>query len=309
MTGGRLPLVRDLGGEELFHVARDGTRVRFAQFMPNNPRAYILFLPGFTEFIEKHLETIGELLTRGYGVLCLDWRGQGLSDRELDDRHRGYVASMNLFVADMAEILALTGFFARGMPCILLGHSMGGHLALRVAMEIPGRIDRIVLCAPMIDILTGSLPRGLAPIIARLSVWTGWAQRYLPGSERSDNRIYEFEGNLLTHDPDRFYRTQAQIARNPDLAISAATFGWVDAAFRSIKQVNHPERLASIAAPVLLFQAGQERIVSNPAQDWLCSTLPNAWKIEIPESRHEILSEIDAIRAIFWREVDRFLGG
>jgi len=288
-------------------VAQDGTRVRFAQFMPSKPRAHILFLPGFSEFIEKHLETIGEFKARGCGLLCIDWRGQGLSDRALQDRRRGYVSSMDLFVSDMAGILEQTDFLAGEVPCILLGHSMGGHLALRVAMEIPGRVNWIVLCAPMIDILTGALPRSLAPLIARLAVSLGLAGHNLPGAGCRGDRHHEFEGNLLTHDANRFYRTQEQIARNPDLAINTPTFGWIDAAFRSIKQVNQPDRLALIRAPILLFQAGQERIVSNSAQDWLCSILPNAWKIEVPTARHEILSETDAVRAVFWREVDRFL--
>jgi len=302
-----LPKIEDLGGVADFHRADDGTRVRFARFTPETPTTRTLFLPGFTEFIEQHLETVAEFLERGHEVLILDWRGQGLSDRAAAERTRGHVASMDLFISDLRGILAETGFMGGAGPRILLGHSMGGHLALRAAMEIEVLFDRIVLCAPMIDINTRPFPRALAPVLADLACAMGLSTRYLPGTGEYDAQNYAFEGNLLTHDARRFQRTHDQIARTPDLAIGNPTFGWVRAAFRSMTRTCDPKRLATLSQPVLVFKAGEEKIVSNAAIDRLVRDLPDGHLEEITDARHEILCETDEIRGVFWRETDRFL--
>jgi len=62
-----------------------------------------------------------------------------------------------------------------------------------------------------------------------------------------------------------------------------------------------------VRQPVLIFRAGEERIVSNMAMDVLRSALPAACLVDISDSKHEILNEKNAVRAVFWREVEVFL--
>lgn len=305
-----LPTIESLGGRQQFATMGDRIRVRFARFRPEAPVARTVLLPGFTEFIEKHLETIAELLERGHEVLCLDWRGQGLSDRALADRHRGHIASMELFLSDFREILEVTEF-ARGrgdQAFNVIGHSMGGHLALRAATETGMDFDRIIVTAPMIDIQTGPFPRALSPWLARAAMLLGLSASYPPGAGGYGVKARTFEGNLLTRDAGRFQRTHDFIARDPDLALGNPTYTWINAAFDSINRLADPATLARIQQPVLIFRAGEERIVSNPAMEWFNQALPNATLVDIDEARHEILNETDAVRATFWREVDAFLG-
>jgi lysophospholipase len=305
-----LPTIESVGGTASFTTMADGTRVRHARFRPDRPVARTLMLPGFTEFIEKHLETISELLDRQHEVLCLDWRGQGLSDRALADRHRGYVASMDLFLSDLREILEVTGFSKDrgGLPYSVIGHSMGGHLAFRAAAEVDPAIERLVLIAPMIDIETGAFPRTLSPFLARLAVALGLSGAYPPGAGGYGKSSATFEGNTLTRDEARFRRTHAFIERAPELALGNPTFGWINAAFKSIDQLLALSRNGKVRQPVLIFRAGEERIVSNKAQGDLRDALSDARLVDIPGAKHEILNETDAVRAVFWREVDAFLG-
>ncbi len=304
-----LPTIESLGGRSSLATMGDGTRVRFARFRPAEPAARTVFLPGFTEFIEKHLETISELLDRGHEVLCVDWRGQGLSDRALADRHRGHVASMELFLSDLREILEITAFgHDRGaLPYYLIGHSMGGHLALRAAAEIERSFERIIVIAPMIDIDTGAFPRALSPLLTRAGVMLGLAACYPPGAGGYGEKSRTFEGNVLTGDEARFRRTHALIDRQPDLALGNPTFGWVKAAFESMDRLRRPSTIERIGQPVLIFKAADEAVVSNAALDWLRGALANARLVEIPACKHEILNESDAARQVFWREADAFL--
>lgn len=304
-----LPTIESIGGQQSFAVMADGTRVRYARFRPEAPVARTVFLPGFTEFIEKHLETISELLDRRHEVLCLDWRGQGLSDRALPDRHRGYVASMELFLSDLREILEITEF-GRERPDLryfLIGHSMGGHLALRASAQAGEPVERIIVIAPMIDIETGAFPRAISPFLARLAVALGLAGRYPPGAGGYGDTARTFDGNDLTNDEARFRRTHAFIDREPALALGNPTFGWITAAFRSIESLRRPETIARIRQPVLIVGAGDERVVSKDALSWLEGALADARLVEIAGAKHEILNETDAVRTIFWREADAFL--
>src|SRR5690242_18623632 len=76
-----------------------GTRLRIATFpaAPDADRARVcVLLNGQTEFIEKYFEVIDELRGRGFGVVTMDWRGQGGSARALPN-------SLKVHVSDFAE--------------------------------------------------------------------------------------------------------------------------------------------------------------------------------------------------------------
>ncbi|MBW2666702.1 MAG: alpha/beta hydrolase, partial [Deltaproteobacteria bacterium] len=81
-------------------TAADGTVLRVARWLPSGgTRGTVVILNGRTEFVEKYFEVIGDLLRRHYAVATLDWRGQGLSDRPLRNRHKGHVRDFGLYVS------------------------------------------------------------------------------------------------------------------------------------------------------------------------------------------------------------------
>src|ERR1700745_4321811 len=62
-------------------TAPDGAKLRWGDLAAAAPRAECVMVGGFTECIEKYFETTADLVARGISVWCLDWRGQGGSDR------------------------------------------------------------------------------------------------------------------------------------------------------------------------------------------------------------------------------------
>jgi lysophospholipase len=62
-------------------LAAGGVRLRTARWAPSSPIGTIVLLGGRSEFIEKYIEVVGELLTRRFAVAAVDWRDQwiGLS--------------------------------------------------------------------------------------------------------------------------------------------------------------------------------------------------------------------------------------
>lgn len=304
----RLPTVESTGGEVFSMPSFDGIPLRCARW-PAERRpglGSVLYLQGRTEFIEKNLETIAELRRRGYVVWTLDWRGQGLSGRLLTDPHKGHVANYDDYLQDLQLLVGQHMAGRASGPTTLLAHSMGAHIGLRFMCDHPGFVERAVLSAPMIGIRRGPVAVG-ARLLAATATMLGGGQRYVPGTGRYDIRTISFDGNALTSDADRFYRMHAYIAADPRLALGGPTYGWLAASFRSIARLRQMAK--DIRQPVLMVNAGDERVVDNGATHWLLRHgLSHARLTTIAGARHDILCERDDIRNRFWQAFDDFTG-
>jgi lysophospholipase len=263
-----------------------------------------LLLAGRSEFLEKYSETISELNQKGLDVYGFDWCGQGLSNRMLSNRHKGFISSYNVYLNDLNQFLDKIVKPARIRPLIVIAHSMGGHIALRFLHDHPDAADMAVLTSPMIDIFSSNLFRRLVKLMTRIAVKTGFSHAYAIGS--GDYTHGKFNGNQLTSDPVRFMDAIKAIEKNPDLALGGVTYGWLSATLASIEILNRPGYSAEITTPILMISGGEDKIVSINAQRKICTWLPNCRFVEIPEARHEIFKETDAVRSIVWREFDRF---
>ena len=78
-------------------------RIRVAWWKAGD-RGTVLLLPGRTECIEKYGRAAGDLVARGFSVITLDWRGQGLADRALPDRATGHVGDFSEYQQDLSLI-------------------------------------------------------------------------------------------------------------------------------------------------------------------------------------------------------------
>jgi len=302
-----LPVASPPSGAELRILeAPDGLRLRVVRWLPARPaRGSVLVLHGFTEFIEKYYEVVERLLARGFAVVTYDHRGQGLSERLLPDFQGGYqtdFADLEAEVVFVHERL-LEGADGFPRPHLLLAHSMGGNLALRVLQEYPRRFDRAVLSAPM----TGFdwIPLWLMRAAASLHVWLGRGDRYVWGAGAVD---LDRPRNRVTSDAERHARAIAFWRHDPELVTSGVTWRWLREATRSVALVCRRERMARIATPTLLMSAGRDLVVSAKRHGRLAALSPAIEYRSLPESMHEILQENDAIQAQFWKAFDDFVG-
>ncbi len=286
-----------------YFITSENVRIRYGfHRQTGEPRGTVVLLNGRAEFIEKYAEPIEKLGDRRFDVYTLDWRGQGLSDRLLPDRRKGHVKSFRHYIRDLREIMAEKILFRAAPPIIILAHSMGGHIALRLIHDFPDMADLLVLTAPMIDINTGPIPRW----VIRFLIKFGRENAFAPGSGDYVPEEQQFEGNKLSSDPRRFRDHVNAVLKNPDLAIGGVTYGWLRAAFQSIDILNSPGYAREITVPVLLACAELDRIVSIDAQKRFCSDIPECRFCLVRGSRHEILKEADAVQSIFWDAFDDF---
>lgn len=293
------------GGEAEWFTGVDGARLRAALFPAKGEvRGSIVLSGGRTEAIEKYFETIEDLTKRGYVVLTHDWRGQGLSHRELKDRLAGHASGYQAFLGDYHALLA--AYESRlPKPWFAIGHSMGGCLTLlALAHGEAARFEGAILSAPMLGLQTGGVPLLIARAMAGFNVLLGRAGRLARGAGAPET----FENNVLTHDRARYERGKAQILAAPDLGLGGPTWGWLDFAFRATAYLAQSGNLKSVTIPVVIVSAEQDKLVDNDAQRAVAKNLPQGEFINVPGAYHEILMETDTMRNIFLRALDTLLG-
>ncbi len=290
----------------------DGAPLRFARWEATRAprRGTVCIFSGRGEFIEKYFEVIAELRRRGFGVALADWRGQGGSHRILPDPERGHIHSFTSYDRDLVRFMKDVVLPDCSPPYVALGHSMGGNILLRHAVEPGSWFERMVLCAPMIAIAPARLkyPLGLAQLYAESVSLVGLGARYVPGGTATPIETEPYDGNLLTGDRERYERNKAVLAAAPELGLGSPTFGWMRAALRSNAVIGahaYPER---IKVPALLFAAGDDEIVSVAAIEKFAVGLKVGTHILMPGARHEILQETDSVRRRFWAVFDAYFG-
>jgi lysophospholipase len=290
-------------------LERGGARLRYACWdAPAPPRGTVVLLPGHSEFIEKYAtEVVGELLARGYGVMSMDWRGQGLSDRPLSDRAKSHIDDFATYVADLQALVAQLISRQTPRPVLALCHSMGAHILLRALAEGgPGLWSAAALVAPMMGLKREALLRGVLRLVPARA---GLDQRYVPGSGPSTVTARRFEGNLLTHDARRFRFTRQWLAADPRLVLGGPTLGWARQAARSMSLLRTPGFLERIDLPALVLSAADDPLVDSATHAPLARRLAHGALLSIAGSRHEILMETDAVRARFWEAFDEMAKG
>jgi lysophospholipase len=296
-------------GAVVGHLATsDGLKLRFARWNPTGPRrGTVCLFSGRTEMIEKYFEVIRELRERGLAVAMLDWRGQGGSDRLLADPRKGHVRSFDDYQTDLEVFMREIVLPDCPAPIFGLAHSMGGAILLE-AIRLGRRwFDRLVLSSPMID-LVGYGGRPSARILAKIGTLLGFGTSYIFGGGPAPISSRPFSGNPLTSDPVRYERIRA-LEELPGLGLGSPTFGWANAAFRTMERFSDPLYPTALRQPLLIFAAGEDPIASTTATERFAVRLRAGSHLIIPGAKHEILMERDIVRAQFWAAFDAFVPG
>lgn len=290
--------------------AQDGARIRCATWPGSSsvaPRGVCAILDGQTEFLEKYGEVVGELTGRGFTVAALDWRGQGGSARTLPDPLKVHVGDFEEYDLDLEAFLEQVVGPLGDRPPLALAHSMGAHILLRVLHEKPNAFCAAVMTAPMLEANTRGYPGWLARFVCQSHNLGGVSSEWVWGMRERDPLKMAFEDNRVTSDRGRFQRTRDVLAANPDIRLAGPTWGWLEAAYRSMNLVSSPGYPEAITTPLLIVGAGRDRIVRTSATRAFARRLPHCQYLEFEDAEHEILMENDSIRARFWAAFDGFV--
>ena len=288
-------------------AAPDGWEMRVLDWPAEaaRPRGSILFQGGRGDMIEKYLESLAHWHAQGWHVTSFDWRGQGGSGRFGDTRHCGHIDDYGRYVGDLRAFHAQWQASTPG-PHVVMGHSMGGHLVLRALAEGAIRPDAAVLVAPMLGFRHGIFGP-FAERAARLMGGLGdTARPAWKGNEKPYTTTTR--NTLLTHDAGRYSDEIWWQMHQPELMTGPPSWRWVIEGFKSMRELAADRRLDSVATPVLMLVATHDALIDARAALRLAPRIPDCRVVRFgPESAHEILREVDAVRDRALREIDAFL--
>jgi lysophospholipase len=296
------------GGALSRWVAPDGWSLRRFDWpaggMGGGGRGRLMFLNGRGDFIEKYLDTYRHLHDGGWSVTAIDWRGQGGSGRVGADPAVGHAVEFVPGVSDLAALWRDWSAAGQG-PRAIVGHSMGGYLALRAMSEGAIRPDAAVLAAPMLGLRAPFGPR----VGLRIARWmaahgdparAAWKDGARPGAGGRRRR-------LLTHDADRYADEGWWHERQPELKLGPPSWTWLAEAFAGTLALEADPRLDTLAVPTLMLVADADRLVDPRATRRIAGRMPAAETVAFGrESAHEILREADAVRRRALAAIDSF---
>jgi lysophospholipase len=288
----------------------DGVRLRTATWRPAGKRAArgtVLVIGGRAEFIERYYETIQELRRRHFMVATFDWRGQGGSDRLTGNPRKGHVRRFADYQRDLAAVFAQL-MEPLPKPWFILAHSMGAALCLEASRRRALPVERLVALAPMLKLAMVERPL-LAKAAAFAFNAAGLGQAFIPAGGETPIATRPFAGNRLTSDPERYARNASLSASFPQLSIGDPTVRWVHEAFRFMDRMGDPAAALDVRTPTLVIAAGRDPIVCTRTVEQFAARLKTGLALNLPEARHEILHEKDAVRAAFWAAFDAFIPG
>ena len=286
-----------------FVKTRDDLTLRVLLAHPTKlaPRGTIIFSPGRTEFIEKYLETIADLTARGFCVFMVDPRGQGLSERVLQDRLKSYIDSFQTYADDLADAAQqFDAYLPR--PHIAMGHSMGGTIVLHAIISGAIAPSAVICSAPMLGLFDLETPL-IRWVISGLSL-LGLSEKNLPFQSQRNGMPVSFTANKLTTDKERYKIWSAFFQNIPKLRVGQPTFGWIRAALSSMAYVNR--NAENLRIPGLVVAAGADPIVDPSSIEDFARNAKVKFDV-VPGALHELFLEKDAYRDRFLAMIDTFL--
>ncbi|WP_167954355.1 alpha/beta hydrolase [Sphingomonas jejuensis] len=263
-------------------------------------RGSLFFLGGRGDFVEKHLEALHHWRSAGWNVGGFDWRGQGGSGRLARDPLVCHVPSFDPLLDDLDHLFAAWQR-RRARPHVIVAHSMGAHLALRLMTERRPAIAAAALASPMVGIRAAGLSSAMLGRIAGAAVRGGLGERAIWRSDPGN------VGGRLTACPDRQQDKLWWKREHPEIASGAPSWAWLRAAARSIGQLDRSLAARPIETPVLMVVSSGDAIVDVSAVERLAGRLRNARLLLLPGRGHELLREADPVRLAVMAEIDAFL--
>jgi acylglycerol lipase len=199
----------------------------------------LLVCHGVGEHSGRYGNVVDALVPGGWAVYGLDHRGHGRSGgRRVDFGCYGDL------LADLDTFRRYVVARHEGLPVFLLGHSMGGQIALAYALEHQDDLWGLVLSAPALG--SGAVPKAVVPLLRLLA-------KVAPTL-----RPAGIDEVLISKDPAvvAAYRADPLVYHgNPTLRLGSALYAQMDVL---------PARAGALRLPLLLMQGAADEL-TDPA--------------------------------------------
>lgn len=263
------------GGARPSHGYMEGVgrlRLHYRTLEVEDPRGALLVVHGLFEHSRRYEELAEFMAGHAFSTFMLDLRGHGNSEGR-----RGHAQGFDVLLQDLDRFRReVQGLVPLELPLFLIGHSLGGLIALRYLEEYEPAFRAAVITSPWLGTV---VPAPRWQIVAGAVL-----NRILPAFPFA----VRLDPHDLTRDPDRVadYRDDPEIHSTLTPRLFAETSSAIELALR---------RGERIRVPVLFILAGDDRIVDSERSLSFARALPSdRVDIELLEGHyHEVLQEPD----------------
>lgn len=243
-------------------------------------RAAVVIVHGLGEHSARYRHVAGYLVEAGCAVYALDHRGHGKSQGA-----RAVIDRFAHAVDDIDQVVELARREQPGKPVFMIGHSMGGALALSYTLRHAPKLKGLILSGPAVAI--DGAPPHLRPLSKFLSVVAPRAGLFaIPPStvSRDQDVVSDYGKDPLNHHGKVPARTLAEIVKFVE---------WLPAAASEIRlplliQHGSKDVLAGVSGSQMLAQTVSSTDKTLKIYEGLYHEIYN----ELPEDRARVLSDL-----------------
>src|SRR4051812_14075102 len=248
-----------------------GIELYWQLWSPAGCRATVVLAHGASEHSGRYAWTAEQLAERGYVTYALDHRGHGKSEGP-----RAYVDRMDNVVADLDQLVDM----ASGGPLFLLGHSMGGAVAIAYTARHQEKLDGLILSGPL-AVLEAASPaqriagRVLSAVAPRLGVYDIDSS----GVSRDPEVVRDYDADPLNYHGKLPARTVHELSQ------TVARF---------------PGEVGRLTLPILIMHGTADQLVPAAGSDMVDAGAGSDDKtyIRYDGLYHEILNEPERDRVV-----------
>lgn len=289
----------------------DDKHIRYASWQSDldTENGTIIFLNGRAEFIEKYLSTYKVFSSNGMSVWTMDWRGQGLSERDLVDRHKGHIQSYDSYINDLKHFLNnIVKINDLKGKTIIIAHSMGGHILLRYLSQYRISYPYIVLSCPLINLHQNNIfVQKMLHVLQNL----GLHSNHIPGMSSANKECVDDQEKCTnykkyTHCLESWNVLQEIIKSYPSLLVEKPTIGWLHATLKSIEHLENASFDDFLSHRIRIISANNDQIVDNKSQERFAKKNRLVERDEIPNAGHEIFIEKRKTQEIVYRIISEY---
>jgi acylglycerol lipase len=211
---------------------------RYRQAFPE--RARMVIAHGLGEHSGRYAHVIDRMTKMGISVWALDHRGHGKSEGD-----RGHILSFDEYIFDLKQMITIARKeIPASMKLFLLGHSMGGCMALFFAQTYPKMINGVIASSP------GLRPSMKVP--AAKSALGKWMSFIWPKLSFNTELI----SSHLSHDA-----SAVEAYDNDPLVHRKVSARWFTEFIIAMENTN--QGAPNIHIPILMQVAGDDRLVDS----------------------------------------------